>query len=81
MEQPPLVRVKAILSRTGRRFPSTGHDYGPRCLLPCHAPPGQLMTAASLDSVIHCGHMLPGAHRGRMVAVTVALPGRRAVYR
>jgi hypothetical protein len=41
----------------------------------------QLMMTVSVGSVIHCGQMLPGAHRGRTVAVTVALPGWRAVYR
>jgi uncharacterized protein YbjT (DUF2867 family) len=33
----------------------------------------------SVAWAIHCGHMLPGAQRGRTVAISSAVPGRSAV--
>ena len=40
---------------------------------------GHTIVILSVAAVTHCGHTLPGAQRGRTVAVSSTVPGRSAV--
>lgn len=42
-------------------------------------PHGHKIVILSVASVTHSGHMVPGAHLGRTVAISSAVPGRCAV--